>query len=164
MSLVPLLHYVSHIQDDIRVSDCRVDEVHHVLLQPVVGLEDSGGVGVDYLVVFPVYYPHYPVPRGLGLGCHNGQLFPDQGVHQSGFAYIRVPDYVHKPCTVLLFAHVVPLNVCAHFQDVHFSLREVSPCPPLEAFLGQPCEIYPVKGLDTVSERFENPPDDTVLA
>ena len=98
--LVALLHRVGDVQDDVRVADGGVHEVQHALLEPVVGLQDAGRVGIDDLVVLPVDDAHDAVARGLRLGGHDGQLLPDERVHQGGLPDVRVADDVDESCLV----------------------------------------------------------------
>ena len=56
------------------------------------------------------------------------------------------------------------LDIGTHLEDVYLALAEISPFAFLEAFLCQAGEIYPVKSLHIVTEGFEYPADDAVLA
>ena len=88
--LVSLLDHIGDVQDDVGVSDGGIHVLHHGALQVVGRLEDPRSVGVDYLVVLPVDYAHYPVTGGLGLGCDDRKALPDEGVHQRGLAHVGV--------------------------------------------------------------------------
>ena len=102
---VSLLHHVGDVEDDVGVSDGGIHVLHHGALQVVGRLEDTRSVGIDYLVVLPVDYAHYPVTGGLGLGCDDGKAFPDQGVHQRGLAHVGIAYDVYKTGTVRMPLH-----------------------------------------------------------
>ena len=94
--LVRTLNSVGDIENHVGVADCGVDEIHHILLKAVHRLEYSGSVGIDYLVVFPVDYSHYPVPGSLSLGRHDAELLTHHRIHKRGLAYVRITDYVDE--------------------------------------------------------------------
>ena len=103
--LVALLHGVGDIEDDVRVADGRVHEVQHVLLEPVVGLQDARGVGIHDLVVLPIDDAHDAVPRRLGLRRDDGKLLAHQGVHEGGLPDVRVADDVDETCPVCHYTY-----------------------------------------------------------
>lgn len=88
--LVGGLDGVRHVEYDVGIAYGPVHELHHVLLQTVVGLEYARGVGIDYLPVLSVDYPHNPVPGGLRLGSHDGELLAHQRVHQRRLPDVRI--------------------------------------------------------------------------
>ncbi len=58
----------------------------HPGLHHVPGLEEPREVVEDELGVAGGAEPDHGEPGGLGLGAHDGQVFPDQGVEEGGLA------------------------------------------------------------------------------
>ena len=106
--LVRFLNSIGNIENHVGIADGGINEVHHILLQAVHRLEDSGSIGIDYLVVFPVDYSHYPVPGGLRLGCHDAELLAHHRVHKRGLADVRIPDNVDES----RLKHRLPSSEC----------------------------------------------------
>ena len=94
--LIRGLYRIRDIQDNVGVADGPVHEFHHVLLEPVVRLQDTGRVGVDYLPVLPVHYTHDTVSGSLRLGGDYGEFLSYQCVHEGGFPDIRVPYDINE--------------------------------------------------------------------
>lgn len=98
--LVPLLHHIGHVEDDVCIPDGRVHIFHHAALQVVGRLEDTGSVGIDYLVAVTVDYAHNAVAGGLGFRSDDREALPDEGVHQRGLAHVGVAYDIDEAGTV----------------------------------------------------------------
>ena len=109
--LVRFLDRIRHIQDDVCIPDGSVHEIHHVLLEPVIGLQDARGVGIHDLEILSVDDAHDAVARRLGLGRDDAELLAHEGVHQRGLADVRVPYDVDESGAMLL-RHRRPSSGC----------------------------------------------------
>ena len=87
---------LGHQQEEVGVFEGAIDEAHHLLVQLVVGIDDAGGVGIDYLEVFAIDDAHDAVAGGLGLAGDDAEPFAHEGVHEGGLTHVGVADDVYK--------------------------------------------------------------------
>ena len=100
---VALLHGVGDVEDHVGVAHGARDELHHRLLEFVVGLQNPRRVGVYDLEVVARDDAHDSVARGLRLGGDDRETLAHQGVHERRFADIGVADDVYETA----FVHAV---------------------------------------------------------
>ena len=101
--LLGVLHYVGDVEQHVCILQCRFGECEHRLLQLVVGFQNTGSIGENYLGVVLVDYAHDTVARGLRLECGNADALAYQLIHQGRLAYIRIAYYIYKSC----FVHIL---------------------------------------------------------
>ena len=101
--LFGILYHVGYIEQHISVFKCRLRESQHRLLQFIVRLEHSRGVGEHYLHVVRVDNAHYTVARGLRLECGNAYALAHELVHKRRLAHVRITYNVYKSCLVHLY-------------------------------------------------------------
>ena len=75
-----------------------VYESHHLLVQFVVGVDNAGCIGVDYLEVFAIHNSHDAVACGLRFAGDDAEAFAYQCIHEGGFAHVGVADDVYESC------------------------------------------------------------------
>lgn len=96
---VAVLEALAHLGDEeeeVGVLQGGADEAHHLFVQFVGGVDDAGGVGVDHLEIIAINDTHDALASGLGLGGDDAETLADEGVHQRGFAHVRVADDVYE--------------------------------------------------------------------
>ena len=90
------LAYLYHIDKNISILKGIFDKVHHGRLQLVGRLDNTWGIGEDYLEIFPTDDSKNTVPCGLCLGGDDRKPLAYKGVQQSGFPYIWVSDNIYE--------------------------------------------------------------------
>ncbi len=88
--------YIGEVQDYIGIGEGSTYGLHHILLQSVSRLNDTGGVREHNLVILPRHNAQNPVPGGLRLGCYNRQFLAHQPIHKGRFTDIGITDYINK--------------------------------------------------------------------
>ncbi len=127
--LIGLFHHVGHVDQHIGITECRLRELSHFLLELVIGTKHPGRIRIDDLHLGRIDDTHDPVPGGLRLGGDDGDALAYEQIHQRTLAYIGVPDDIDKSgtmgCAFCLLIHAlygVRIRGCCH-------CGEAAPCP-----------------------------------
>lgn len=89
-------HHISHVKQHIGILQGALGEMKHLLLQLVVRLEHTGGVGEADLHLWRIEYAHNAVARSLCLEGGNRDALAHEEVHERGLAHIRVAYYIYE--------------------------------------------------------------------
>ena len=98
--LVGSLNHIRHIQQHIRIRQCRSGEIQHGLLQLIVWLQYTRSVRKHNLHVIRIIDAHNPMTGGLRLESGDRNTLTYQNIHQCGLAYIRISYDIYKTCFV----------------------------------------------------------------
>ena len=101
--LIGSFYHISDIKQYIGILKSRNRELKHLLLQLVVGLQNTGGVGEAYLHLGGIQYAHDAMTSGLSLERSYADTLANQEIHQRRFAHIGIAYNVDKTCLVYLF-------------------------------------------------------------
>ena len=104
--LVGSLNHIGHIQQDVRIRQCRSRKIQHGLLQLVVWFQHARSIREYNLHIVRIIDSHNPMACSLSLEGSNGNTLAYQGIHQCGLAYIGIPYNIYKTCFVHNFTYL----------------------------------------------------------
>ena len=88
--LIGRLDRVGDVEKDVSITESRLGELEHALLELVVRAQYPRGVAIDDLQLGGIDNAHNAVTRRLGLGGDDRYALADQEVHQGGLPYVGV--------------------------------------------------------------------------
>ena len=99
-----------HQQGGVHLLGGFVDGFHHPVPQLALGGVETRGIHEDKLALALGQDADDPVPGGLGLGGHDGNLFPNEGIHNGGLAHVG-PSQKRYGTAFFNFGHVWILSL-----------------------------------------------------
>ena len=73
---------VHYQQQEVSIDERAAHGFHHAFMQFILGVQHSGGIAINDLIVVAVENPHNAVAGGLCFGRDNAELFAEQRIHE----------------------------------------------------------------------------------